>query len=61
MGRKRRGGPGEALDKATGRLGEAAGRVTGDESLESQGRALRRKDELKTYVVLPHAAGGWKV
>jgi|SRR5215211_1521952 hypothetical protein len=61
MGRKRHSGPGEALDKAAGRLGEAAGRATGDASLEAQGRALRRKDELKTYAVLPHADGGWKV
>src|SRR5918995_6993586 len=61
MGRKRRGGPEEALDKAAGRLSEAAGRVTGDESLETQGRALRRKGELKTYAVLPHSDGGWKV
>jgi uncharacterized protein YjbJ (UPF0337 family) len=61
MGRKRRGGPGEALDKAVGRVGEAAGRAAGDESLETQGRALRRKGELKTYAVLSHADGGWKV
>ncbi len=61
MGRKRRGGPGEALDKAVGRVGEAAGRAAGDESLETQGRALRRKGELKTYAVLSHANGGWKV
>jgi hypothetical protein len=61
MGRKRRGGPGEALDKAVGWVGEAAGRATGDESLETQGWALRRKGELKTYAVLSHAHGGWKV
>jgi uncharacterized protein YjbJ (UPF0337 family) len=61
MGRRKRGGPEETLNKAAGRLGEAAGRATGDESLEAQGRALRRKGELKTYAVTPHADGGWKV
>ena len=63
MGRKRRGGPEEALDKAAGRLGEAAGRVTGDKGLEAEGRAMRRKGKLKTYLVTPHAEKkkGWKV
>ncbi len=49
------------MDKAAGRLGETAGRLTGDESLEAEGRATRRKRELKTYVVSPHAEGGWGV
>jgi hypothetical protein len=49
------------MDKAAGRLGEATGRLTGDKSLEAEGRATRRKGELKTYVVSPHAKGGWKV
>jgi hypothetical protein len=49
------------MDKAAGRLGEAAGRLTGDKSLEAEGRATRRKGELKTYVVSPHADRGWKV
>ena len=49
------------MDKAVGRLGEAAGRLTGDQSLEAEGRAVRRKGELKTYVVLPRTEGGWKV
>jgi uncharacterized protein YjbJ (UPF0337 family) len=61
MGRKKQGGTGGALDKAAGGLGEAAGRVTGDKSLEAEGRAMRRKGELKTYLVTPHAKGGWKV
>jgi uncharacterized protein YjbJ (UPF0337 family) len=61
MGRKRRGGPEDALDEAAGRLGEAAGRMTGDNSLEAEGRAMRRKGEMKTYVVRPHADGGWRV
>jgi uncharacterized protein YjbJ (UPF0337 family) len=63
MGKKRRGGPEEALDKVAGRLGEATGRVTGDKGLEAEGRAMRRKGELKTYLVRPHAEKkkGWKV
>ena len=61
MGGKKRGSPDEALDKTAGALGEAAGRVTGDKSLEAEGRAMRRKGELKTYLVRPRADGGWKV
>lgn len=61
MGRMKRGGPEAALDKPVGRMGEAAGKMTGDTSLESEGRALRRKSELKSYLVTPHEEGGWKV
>jgi uncharacterized protein YjbJ (UPF0337 family) len=61
MGRKGRGGPEGALNKAAGRLGEAAGKATGDKSLEAEGRTTRRKGERKSYVVSPHADGGWKV
>ena len=42
-------------------MGETAGKVTGEKSLEAEGRALRRKSELKSYVVAPHDGGGWKV
>src|SRR5215212_3166307 len=61
MAHRKPGGPEDALDKAMGRLSEAAGRVSGDESLEAEGRVLRRKGELKTYLVKPHPDGGWKV
>jgi uncharacterized protein YjbJ (UPF0337 family) len=61
MGRKKQGRSEEALDKTVGRLAEGAGRVAGDKSLEAEGRATRRKAQLKTYVVVPHADGGWKV
>jgi uncharacterized protein YjbJ (UPF0337 family) len=62
MGRKKRGGPEEALDKAVGGLSEATGRATGDKSLEAEGRALRTKGTMKTYLVRPHAEKkGWKV
>jgi hypothetical protein len=49
------------MDKAAGRLGETAGRLTGDKSVEAEGRATRRKGELKTYVVSPRAEAGWEV
>jgi uncharacterized protein YjbJ (UPF0337 family) len=61
MGREKRSSPEEALDKTVGRLAEGAGRVTGDKTLEAEGRATRRKSQLKTYVVVPHPNGGWKV
>ena len=61
MGRKRRTNPEAALEKAVGVLAEGAGRGTGDKSLEAEGRALRRKGEMKTYLVGPHADKGWKV
>ena len=58
MARKKRSGPEDALDKAMGGMSEAVGRVGGDKSLEAEGRVLRRKGELKTYLVKPHADGG---
>jgi uncharacterized protein YjbJ (UPF0337 family) len=63
MGRKKRAGPEEALDKAVGGLSEATGRATGDKSLEAEGLALRAKGKMKTYLVRPHAEKkkGWKV
>ena len=61
MGRKKGGGPEEALDRAVGRLAEGTGRVTGDKSMEAEGRALRRRGERKSYVVTAHPDGGWQV
>ena len=61
MGKRKQGGPEDAWDKAAGELGEALGKMTGDKSLEAEGRATRKKGELKTYLVTPHADGGWKV
>jgi uncharacterized protein YjbJ (UPF0337 family) len=61
MGRRKRSGPEGALDKTVGRLAEGTGSVTGDKSLEAEGRAMRRKGERKTYLVAPRAEGGWKV
>jgi uncharacterized protein YjbJ (UPF0337 family) len=57
MAHRKRSGPEDALEKAMGAVGEAVGRVGGDESLEAEGRVLRRKGDLKTYLVKPHADG----
>jgi uncharacterized protein YjbJ (UPF0337 family) len=61
MGRRKRGGTGDALDKAVGRLTEATGSASGDKTLEAEGRATQRIGERNTYVVTTHANGGWKV
>jgi uncharacterized protein YjbJ (UPF0337 family) len=63
MGRKKRRGPEEMVDKAVGGLSEATGRVAGDRSLEAEGQALRTKGKMKTCLVKPHAEEkkGWKV
>lgn len=61
MGTRKRGGAEEAADKALGWIGETAGRMQGDKTLEAEGRAAQRLGERKTYFVTAHADGGWKV
>ena len=61
MGTGKRGGAEEAADKTLGWIGETAGRIQGDETLEAEGRAARRMGERTTYYVRAHPAGGWKV
>ena len=61
VGKSKQGEPEDAWDKAAGELSEALGQMTGDKSLEAEGRATRKKGELKTYIVTPHSDGGWKV
>lgn len=61
MGMGKRGGAEEAADKTLGWIGETAGRIQGDETLEAEGRAARRMGERTTYYVRAHPAGGWKV
>src|SRR5215212_5801228 len=61
MGRKRRSSPEDMVDKAVGGLSQATGKGTGDKSLEAEGRALRTKGQMKTYLVRPHPEKGWKV
>ena len=61
MGTGKRGGAEEAADKTLGWIGETAGRMQGDETLEAEGRAARRMGERTTYYVRAHPAGGWRV
>jgi hypothetical protein len=61
MGRRKRSGAGEALDKAVGRLAETTGTVSGDKSLEAEEWTTQRMGKRKTYVVTTYADGGWKV
>jgi len=61
MGRRKRGGRGDPLDKAVGRLAETTGTMSGDKNLKAEGRATQRMGERKTYVVTTHPNEGWKV
>jgi hypothetical protein len=47
------------VDKAVSRVAEATGALTGDETLEAEGRALGRNRE--TLRVLAQPDGGWMV
>ena len=59
MGRKKEGKPDQAVDRAVGRVAETTGRVTGDETLEAEGRALGRTADRETYRVVAQPDGGW--
>ena len=61
MDRIKRDEPVEVVDKGVGRVAEAAGSVTGDDSLESEGRALGRTPDRETYRVVAQPEGGWIV
>jgi uncharacterized protein YjbJ (UPF0337 family) len=45
MGPRKRSGAEEIFDKAAGRVAETAGRVQGDKTLETEGRATQRLGE----------------
>jgi hypothetical protein len=61
MGRRKGSKPDEVVDRSVGRVAEAAGTVTGDESLKSEGRALGRTPDRATYRVVAQPDGGWIV
>jgi hypothetical protein len=61
VGKRERGKPEEAVDKAVGLVAEAAGSLTGDETLEAEGRALGRTARRETYLVMAQSEGGWMV
>jgi hypothetical protein len=49
------------VDRAVGRATEAAGAVTGDKTLEAEGRAERRRRERNTYSVMPRPGEGRRI
>jgi Uncharacterized protein conserved in bacteria (DUF2188) len=61
VGRRKQGTPEETVDKAVGRVAEATGSLTSDETLESEGRALGRMGLRNTYRVVAQPEGGWVV
>jgi hypothetical protein len=61
MGRRNENKPDKAVDKTVGSVAETVGSVTGDETLESEGRALGRTADRETYRVIAQQDGGWVV
>jgi uncharacterized protein YjbJ (UPF0337 family) len=62
VSRRREDTPEDTVDKAVGQVAETAGSLTGDDTLEVEGRALGRKAKRKTFRVLaqPEGDGSWK-
>jgi uncharacterized protein YjbJ (UPF0337 family) len=58
MGRKKRDKPEETVDKAVGRVAEATGSLTGDETMKAEGRVLGRAAQRRTYRVVAQPSGG---
>ena len=61
MGRRSGSKPDEVVDRSVGRVAETAGTLMGDESMESEGRALSRSPDRETYIVVAQPEGGWAV
>ena len=61
MGKRKQGKPEGAVDKAVGQVAEAAGSLTGDETLKAEGRALGRTAQRETYRVVAQPERGWMV
>ena len=61
MGRKGKGGGERAGDRITGKLTETAGMMSGDRSLEAEGRTVARSAERTTYTVTAREGGSWEV
>lgn len=61
MGKRKRDTPEDTVDKAVGRVVEATGSVSGDETMEAEGRALGRSGQKATVRVVPQPEGGWIV
>jgi hypothetical protein len=61
VSKRRRDTPEEAVDRAVGRVAEATGTLTGDETIEAEGRALGRMGQRYTLRVVPQPEAGWIV
>lgn len=59
--RRRKSKPEEIMDEAAGQINEAAGILSGDRTLEAEGRADQRKSHRKTYSVIAQPDGKWRV
>ncbi len=58
---RRRTSAEEGLDNLVGRATETAGSLTGDETLEAEGRTLARKGRRNSYRVVSQPEEGWIV
>jgi uncharacterized protein YjbJ (UPF0337 family) len=61
MGRGKKGGGERAADKVSGKLTETAGMMSGDRSLEAEGRTVARSADMTTYTVTSRDNGSWEV
>ena len=61
MGRGRKGGGERAADKVSGKLTETAGMMSGDRSLEAEGRTVARSADRTTYTVTAREDGSCEV
>jgi Uncharacterized protein conserved in bacteria (DUF2188) len=61
VGRKKQSRSEEAADKAAGRVAEAAGALSGDKTMEAEGRTLARTSRRETFRVVAQPEGGWIV
>lgn len=50
-----------AADRVVGEMTETAGMLSGDKSLQAEGRTVARDADRKTYLVTPRDGGGWAV
>jgi hypothetical protein len=61
VARSKRGTVQQTADKVAGRAAEAAGSLTGNKTMEAEGRAERWSTQRTTYRVMPQPEGGWIV
>jgi Uncharacterized protein conserved in bacteria (DUF2188) len=61
VGKRKQSTPEDTVDKAVGRVVEATGSISGDETMEAEGRVLGRTGQRTTFRVAPQPEGGWMV